>query len=99
MPYVGDELNCVYAGSTNSAQRSWILDTVDVIGTANNAGYISDAENRGLKAGDSVLVRTYASLADKATRPISIFQCYVDAITAGAADLTDGTVILATDTD
>lgn len=73
----------------------WTYKTTDAMAaTVDAAGYISDAGNRGMAVGDIVYVTTMA-----AGVPSTLFVTSVMAITAGAADLANGTSITLTNTD
>lgn len=58
------------AVSNNGAVQLWVLDTADIVGDADAAGYITDASTagsgkgaagRGMKVGDMVFVRVVSS--------------------------------------
>ena len=100
MAYTPNELRLIVGGSMSnlSGVNIWSYDTTDAVAVVDTAGYISDATARGMKVGDLVLVRVFSSLATKTS--ISVFQqMWVVSITAGAANLTDGSAIAATNTD
>lgn len=70
------------------AWRAWVYRSPDALATVVAAGYISNATAMGMKVDDVVLVvDTTNHLLD---------WCVVAAITAGAADLTNGLRITAT---
>jgi hypothetical protein len=100
MAYTPNELRLIVGGNMSnlSGVNIWSYDTTDAVTVVDTAGYISDATARGMKIGDLVLVRVFSSLATKTT--ISGFQqMWVISITSGAANLTDGSAIAATNTD
>lgn len=71
----------------------WIYDSADTALTINTAGYITNADDLGMKVGDLVF-HTDTAGATVAT----IFV--VNSVTAGGAgDLTDGTTISVADLD
>lgn len=78
----------------NQGRAVWILSGTDAVTVVRVTGYISNAAALGMKVGDVVnYTKTDAS-------PIAIQTMIVAAITAaGAADLSDGTAITATNTD
>lgn len=90
MAYDGNKLSQRF-GDFDGGWNFWTYAHTDTIATVNTAGYISDAAKRGMKVGDTVLVR------DTATPSQSL--CYVASITNGAADVTDGLTVTATNTD
>ncbi len=96
MPYSTATLSLVELGGIGNTQRSvWAMKNTDAVTTVRVAGYISNARARGMKVGDIVnYTKTDAS-------PITIQEMIVVAInsTTGAADLSDGTAITATNTD
>lgn len=89
MAYDGDKLSLMVQGR-GTAKRWWMYQSADAIATVRAAGYISDATTRGMVAQDLVLVVD--------TNVPTVQWCLVIAITAGAADLSDGTVIAQTNT-
>ena len=92
MAYISENLNL--ASAINAGVNIWTYTTTDAATAVRVAGYISDARRRGMKAGDLVV-----SIKSDAT-PISMQQHIVSAISAaGAADLSDGSAITATNTD
>lgn len=73
----------------------WVMAGTDATTAVDAAGYITDAKDLGMQVGDLLLyVKTDAS-------PITIQMMIVAAInaTTGAADLSDGTAITATNSD
>lgn len=78
----------------NKQPALWILSGTDALATVDTSGYITNARDLGMQKGDLVLyVKTDAA-------PISIQMMIVAAINAnGSADLSDGTAIVATNTD
>lgn len=71
----------------------WMYNSTDAATVVRVAGYITNADDLGMKVGDIVIQ------VDTAGGTVGhIYQ--VNSVTAGgAADLTDGTAIVATDTD
>jgi len=91
--------------------KEWLYDTVDALATIYAINYISDAKDRRMEKGDRVLVRRWttavpATNAEKLTAAatanvlVSMTIHIVLGInaTTGAADLTDGLAITATNT-
>lgn len=68
----------------------WEYRSADPIATVRAAGYISNASDMGMRVRDIVLVTD--------TNVPTIQWCIVIAITAGAADLSDGSAIAETNT-
>jgi len=111
MTYATSSLSCITQGVGQVGYNEWLLDTVDTIGDVNTAGFISDAKARGMQKGDLVKVRIWTTAipsatsekltADGTANDLTAFHlCWVIGMsTAGAADLTDGLAITATNTD
>jgi len=76
----------VSQGVTNSVPRIWHLYGTDAVATVQVSGYISNADDLGMKAGDLVIyIDTDTFLTS---------SLYVKTVTAGgAADLADPTTI------
>jgi hypothetical protein len=74
--------------------RVWTYKSEDAAATINTAGYIKDARTRGMAIGDIVHVITMA-----AGLPTVWTQCMVMAMTAGAADLSNGVTVALTNSD
>lgn len=100
MAYTPSELRLILGGSMSnlSGLNIWSYDTTDTLATVDTAGYISDATARGMKIGDMVITRVFSSLATKTTIT-AMNLSFVISITSGAANLTDGTAVAATNTD
>jgi len=71
----------------------WVLTGTDTAATVNTAGYISNAGDLGMKVADTVLY------TQTGVTPLVQTLLTVQAITAGAADLTDGQGISGSNTD
>lgn len=78
-------------GATGGA--IWIYDSTDVSTTVDTAGYITDADDLGMKVGD-IVIQT-----DTAGGTVGHIYCVNSVTAGGACDLTNGTAIVATDTD
>lgn len=78
-------------GATGGAM--WMYNSTDVSTTVDTAGYITNADDLGLKVGDIIFQTDTAAGA--------VAHIYaVNSVTAGGScDLTNGTAITATDTD
>lgn len=95
MAYNSDALSLLtqtIAGGDNHF-RLWVYKSTDAADAVDTAGYISNATKKGMKVGDIVLV------IDTDASPITAQWMQVNAITNGAADLSDGSAIATTDTD
>ncbi len=90
MAYNPSGLSKVY-GTFDGLHNVWMYTTLDPIATVNNAGYIANASDMGMKVRDIVWVMDLNAPTTN--------LCSVIAITAGAADLSDGTPISETNTD
>lgn len=90
----------------------FVLDTIDASTAVDAAGYITDARAKGMVKGDMVVVRRWTTAVPVATSEllaadgagndlVSIYLHFVIGISAttGAADLTDGIALTATNTD
>jgi hypothetical protein len=93
MAYDGSKLSLVTQLIAGGRKRWWYEGT-DAVSAVRVAGYIADATARGMKAGDIVeYLKTDAN-------PLAIQIFAVSAVSpAGAADLSDGLAITATNTD
>jgi len=101
MAYDPSGLQNIIPGMSNTDNRLWVLNTVDAIATVNTSNYISDGVTRGMSQGDTVLVKVRASLPRGAVS--AQYLAWVKDVATGTdglgVDITDGTVIDATDTD
>ena len=81
-------------GSLKGDNQEWLYRSTDAATDVRVSGYITNAAALGMRVGDTVkVVKTDAS-------PIAVQLMNVVAISAaGAADLSDGTAITATNTD
>jgi len=71
----------------------WMYNSTDAATVVRAAGYITDADDLGIKVGDFIM---HGDSAGGAVGHIYL----VNSVTAGGAcDLSDGTAIVATDTD
>ena len=101
MAYVPGGLSQRTPTLAHGGPGDWILQGADAVTTVRGAGYISDAEARGLKVGDIVYYTQWTTFTDQYTftAPIVAKQIMVVlSITNGAADLSDGTAIDVTNT-
>lgn len=111
MAYASAYLNCFAQAPGPIGMKMWVYDTADAHATVDAIGYIDDAKARGMEKGDLVYVRVWttavpATTAEKQTAKatanilITMGTHVVDGIsTAGAADLTNVTVLTMTDSD
>lgn len=89
----------------------FVYDTVDALSDIYAIGYISDAKTKGMLKGDIVFVRRWTTAVPVATSElqaadgagndlvsITIHWAIGISATTGAADLTDGLAITATNT-
>ncbi|WP_107341089.1 hypothetical protein [Agrobacterium pusense] len=101
MAYDPKGLQLVQAGMSNTNNNKWELNTTDAIATVNTSNYISDGVTRGLRQGDEVQVKVRASLPLGAVS--AMYIAWVKDVGTGTdgkgVDITDGTVVDATDTD
>jgi hypothetical protein len=83
---------CVVPGIGDGVPSLWMYSSTDAATVVRVTGYISDGDDLGMKVGDVVI----QSSSDATVGHIYL----VNSVTAGgAADLSDGTAITATDTD
>lgn len=74
--------------------RHWVYKSTDAATVVRVADYISNADDLGMQVGDTVTV------IDTDASPVAVTLMNVVSVTAGgAADLSDGTAIAATNTD
>lgn len=111
MAYNADYLNCFAQAAGPIGMKMWVYDTLDAHADVDAIGYISDAKERGMEKGDLVYVRvwttalpTTTALKQTAKASATVLSTMgthiVDGIsTAGAADLTNVTVLTMTDSD
>lgn len=111
MAYNSAALTCMAQASGPVGMKIWVYDTVDAHADVDAIGYISDAKARGMEKGDLVYVRVWTTAIPAATSEkqtakgtaniLSTMGTHiVDGIsTAGAADLTNVTVLTMTDSD
>lgn len=88
MAFALDGLRCV--GPMGRAPRIWVYETTDAIADVNTAAYFNDAS-------DLLTVRDVIYVMDTSTPTTS--QVNVLSNAAGVVDVSDGTVIVETDTD
>lgn len=95
MAYQPDNLSLI-AGKIDTPRkmRMWQLDDTAASTTIDNIGYITDAELRGMQIGDIVFHRD----TDASPYAIQIMTVVAIDATTGAADLSDGVAITATNT-
>jgi hypothetical protein len=93
MAYNKDNLFVHGRSALDGSYKEWVYRSADAIATVRVAGYISNGRKMGMKVGDIVKVVDTTNVLDHI--------CYVAAInaTTGAADLTDGLAVTATNTD
>lgn len=78
-------------GATGAAQ--WMYNSTDAAAVVRVAGYITNADDLGIKVGD-VIIQT-----DTAGGTVGHIYLVNSVTAGGACDLTDGTAITATDSD
>lgn len=71
----------------------WSYDSADAATTVRVAGYITNADDLGLKVGDIIIQ------SDSAGGTVAHIYTVNSVTAGGACDLTDGTAVVATDTD
>lgn len=71
--------------------RIWKYDSADALSDVRVSGYFTDGYKLGMRAGDLVIITDTDTFATSLT--------FVNAATASAVDLADGTALTATDTD
>ena len=71
----------------------WMYDSADAAAVVRVSGYITNGDDLGMKVGDTVIQ------GDSAGASVSHMYAVVSVAAGGAADLSDGTAIVATDTD
>ncbi len=88
MAFALSGLSCV--GPTGTSPRMWMYSSADAIATVNTAAYFNDAS-------DVLTVRDVICVVDSNTPSVSWVSVLSNA--AGVVDVSDGTVIVETDTD
>lgn len=91
MAYATSGLTLISQGLTGP--RLWRYESADARTVVDAAGYISDADDRGVQVGDLIFVY------DNDASPVVISSHVVVSITAGAADLDDGVLLTGADSD
>lgn len=76
-----------------SAIQVWTYDSADAATAVRATGYITNGDDLGMKVGDIVIQ------GDSAGATVAHIYTVVSVAAGGAADLSDGTAIVATDTD
>lgn len=84
----------VVAQNGTDLPRIFIYKTADTLATVNTAGYFNGA-SKILRTLD--IIKLFTSTGDGDTPVVS--EAYVNANASGVVDITDGVVLLATDTD
>jgi hypothetical protein len=104
MAYVPSELRLVVAnmmsngGGLSGTPQIWSLQGVDAHTAVDAAGFVSDADARGMRKGDILFYTQWDNITTKATLT-NVTMHYVVAITAGAADLSNIGSVTMTNTD
>lgn len=106
MAYVSKHLSLASSMGGIVKKGVYVYDTADSVATVYASGYISDAVKRGMCVGDQVYVYrwnsavpTTVALQNASGALLGITIHWVIGITSGgAADLTDGLAITATNT-
>jgi hypothetical protein len=95
MAYIPNNLLCLSTNIANKGITRWTLSGTDADTVVRVAGYITDAKKKGMKTFDLV------EYAKTDTTPPAVFEFIVSAInaTTGAGDLSNATVITATNSD
>lgn len=105
MAYSPNNLRCI-AGPDNpggdrslahegGVMRLWTYKSTDAVASVRALNYITDAQLRGMRAGDIVFVAVQSAAG---AVPSAISICPVLAVVAAGADLSDGTSISVTNT-
>ena len=81
------------ARGTNGETRLWVYNSTDAPTAVRVSGYFTNGWELGLRAGDQVIV------VDTNASPITMQLHIVTSASATAVDLSDGTAVVATDTD
>lgn len=95
MAYTPSTMLCLSTNIANRGITRWTYSNTDADTAVRLVNYVSDAKKKGMKVGD--LVEYYKTDAS----PPAVFEFIVSAInaTTGAGDLSNATVITATNTD
>ena len=68
MAYVSEGLSLLTPSLSGAGPQLWVLQTSDAQATVEDDAYISDAEDKGMKAGDIVISVQLASFTDQYTK-------------------------------
>lgn len=91
MAYSTDNPPALVASGIGGKGNIWKYDSADALTDARVSGYFSNGYDLGMRAGDMVII------TDTDTSATSL--SFVNAASATAVDLADGTALTATDTD
>ena len=80
-------------GVGGASPSIWTYDSADAATAVRVSGYITNGDDLGMKVGDIVIQ------ADATGGTVGHIYMVVSVTAGGAADLSDGTAIVATDTD
>jgi hypothetical protein len=84
---------CAVSAVGASGPNIWTYDSADAATVVRVTGYITNGDELGMKVGDMVYQ------GDTAGGTVAHLYTVVSVASGGAADLSDGTAIVATDTD
>lgn len=93
MAYSTDNPPALVSQGVGGKFRQWMYDSADAATAVRVDGYITDAEDLGMKVGDVVIQ------VDATGATIAHIYTVVAINANGSADLSDGTAVVATDTD
>lgn len=94
MAYSTDNPPVILAQSVRGEKKIWAYQSTDAATAVRVSGYITNGFDLGMRAGDTVFV------TDTDASPIATQVMIVTSATrANGVDLSDGTAIVATDTD
>ena len=93
MAYSTDTPPALESQGVGSGGASWQYDSTDAATVVRVDGYITDAEELGMKVGDRV--RQFDSAGGTVDHNYTVVAINAD----GSADLSDGSAVVVTDTD
>jgi len=86
---------CISAGPIHNGQagRIWFYSSTDALSVVRVSGYFTNGYDLGMRAGDIIFI------LDNDASPLALSVSVVNAATASAVDIADGTALASTDTD
>lgn len=95
MAYSTSNPPVLLCGPIHSGQAGhiWFYSSADALSVVRVSGYFSNGYDLGMRAGDIIFI------VDNDASPIALSVSVVNAASASAVDIADGTALASTDTD